>query len=683
MRDKDSPLPQLTAIDRMEQLFLVGREREARMFQDRLHANPIAGGILHLHGISGVGKSYLLNEFRRISVSAGATYILFDCRILPRNPRDVCLHLLNAFHYPNQDIQPAATFDDITEICVNVIRSNANGGKFVLAFDTFEAIGEAEHWLRERLLPHLVPNILVIISGRFPMQSTWLASPGWRHHISSVPLSELDYNAVQKYVQLCGMMSPTDMYQIWSRTKGHPLTLSLFVSTMLARASTQTQQQSPDESDVFAHVVAVWLQEVPEPDMRTIVEAASVLHHFNHELLNEVLGKHVTSEQFRTLTSFSFMQRVERGWLLHDLLRDAIGFEFRRRSPDYYHQLWLSSIAYFSDKIKRSSKSVMTAWENAEMLFYIGNHFIQFLLNRQSITYSLEQLHPANWAEAENYINRRQDTAKDGYVPYIDRSTNEQATYFMTAKENLSILNQIQLKALYELDPACIKLIRNEEGTVYGLLVSIPINMRTMSYLRSSPVSAAYFNQLTDAERRGLSVPAHTKSGYFVLAVDVLDYFDQSVMQASISTFITYILTAGYVVASPTANPVSEAILTGLGMDKIDEIVHSDYDGETQTPYYVMDTRGKKILPYMEKMISSFGLSFAAKTERTDVLERLSPREREVVQEVVKGGSNKEIARDLYLSEVTIKKHLSNIFEKLGIKNRVQLINLYKGAPRN
>ncbi|MFC5528169.1 hypothetical protein [Cohnella yongneupensis] len=297
--------------------------------------------------------------------------------------------------------------------------------------------------------------------------------------------------AVKKYLELSDITQPNSVHQIWARTQGHPLTLSLLVSTMLVGSSSQTFV--PDENDVFAHVAAAWLQEVPDPDMKEIVEAASVLRHFNHELLNYALGRTVTGEQFRSLISYSFVQRVDRGWILHDLLRDAIGLDFRRRSPDFYNQLWLRSVSYYSDKIKRSAKIGMAAWENAEILFYIGNYLIQFLLNRQSISYSMEQLHPANWAEAEQYMEQRHATAKDGNVVYVDPSTNEQATYLMTAKESLNILNQIRLKELYELDPACVKLIRNEKGNIYGLIVSIPINELTLDYLKTRPISAAYF----------------------------------------------------------------------------------------------------------------------------------------------------------------------------------------------
>jgi DNA-binding CsgD family transcriptional regulator len=52
----------------------------------------------------------------------------------------------------------------------------------------------------------------------------------------------------------------------------------------------------------------------------------------------------------------------------------------------------------------------------------------------------------------------------------------------------------------------------------------------------------------------------------------------------------------------------------------------------------------------------------------------VSPREREVVRQVVFGRRNAEIARMLSISEATVKKHLSNVFQKLGIQGRHQLV---------
>ena len=51
----------------------------------------------------------------------------------------------------------------------------------------------------------------------------------------------------------------------------------------------------------------------------------------------------------------------------------------------------------------------------------------------------------------------------------------------------------------------------------------------------------------------------------------------------------------------------------------------------------------------------------------------LTPREREIVAAVVGGLANKDIAKKLSLSEDTVKHHLTNIFDKLGVSTRLEL----------
>jgi DNA-binding NarL/FixJ family response regulator len=52
----------------------------------------------------------------------------------------------------------------------------------------------------------------------------------------------------------------------------------------------------------------------------------------------------------------------------------------------------------------------------------------------------------------------------------------------------------------------------------------------------------------------------------------------------------------------------------------------------------------------------------------------LSPRERAVALLIAGGLSNKDVARELGLSPSTVKTHVHNIFQKLGVRSRQSLI---------
>ncbi|CAD7359366.1 MULTISPECIES: response regulator [Staphylococcus] len=54
------------------------------------------------------------------------------------------------------------------------------------------------------------------------------------------------------------------------------------------------------------------------------------------------------------------------------------------------------------------------------------------------------------------------------------------------------------------------------------------------------------------------------------------------------------------------------------------------------------------------------------------ILNKLSKRETEVLKEMAKGKTNKEIAETLFVSEKTIKTHVSHIFSKLQVNDRTQ-----------
>ncbi|MBI2511738.1 MAG: helix-turn-helix transcriptional regulator [Opitutae bacterium] len=58
---------------------------------------------------------------------------------------------------------------------------------------------------------------------------------------------------------------------------------------------------------------------------------------------------------------------------------------------------------------------------------------------------------------------------------------------------------------------------------------------------------------------------------------------------------------------------------------------------------------------------------------------KLTPAEAEVVAQAVRGLTNKEIARALRKSELTVRNQLTAVYRKLGLKRRLQLIAQFRG----
>lgn len=71
----------------------------------------------------------------------------------------------------------------------------------------------------------------------------------------------------------------------------------------------------------------------------------------------------------------------------------------------------------------------------------------------------------------------------------------------------------------------------------------------------------------------------------------------------------------------------------------------------------------------LRKIVATSMLSVAPNSMSMDVL---SPRERDVLRILATGSTNADISSELYLSETTVKTHISGIFVKLGVRNRVE-----------
>jgi len=104
----------------------------------------------------------------------------------------------------------------------------------------------------------------------------------------------------------------------------------------------------------------------------------------------------------------------------------------------------------------------------------------------------------------------------------------------------------------------------------------------------------------------------------------------------------------------------SSYLLKDVSPDDLVEAIRAAYQGEARLHPDIMRR-------LMEQVASQ------GKTVRGPTMEALTERELDVVQLVAKGRSNHEIAKELVISEKTVKTHVSNILGKLQLEDRTQL----------
>ena len=113
-------------------------------------------------------------------------------------------------------------------------------------------------------------------------------------------------------------------------------------------------------------------------------------------------------------------------------------------------------------------------------------------------------------------------------------------------------------------------------------------------------------------------------------------------------------------------------VIKNLGVDSVieitnKEITNHEFMNEKNIEYIGFSVKGNSKASYIKTLIKS-----AIKEQNEFNVNGLSVREREVLSLVAEGLQNKDIAKKLYLSEKTVKNHVSNILKKLNVNDRTK-----------
>lgn len=116
-----------------------------------------------------------------------------------------------------------------------------------------------------------------------------------------------------------------------------------------------------------------------------------------------------------------------------------------------------------------------------------------------------------------------------------------------------------------------------------------------------------------------------------------------------------------------------EYIVKALNMGAKGYILKQDFEGIAPALEAVM--RGQSV--FGEQVVSKLPDLMKSKQAFDYSRYSIGDKEREIIELIARGLSNKEISAELYLSEGTVRNYLSAILEKLGLRDRTQLAVFY------
>lgn len=675
--------------EELESRWLVGRRREVSDFLQLLQDSSRPQKIVNIYGTAGIGKSSLLDEFQRQAKTKRAFTLSIDSEGFVKTPQALCEHILTLL--PAQSPE-AIVASDLPVMCLQALNRLSAERPIVLFIDVYEQMESMDQWLRDYFLKKLNKNILTVIAGRYPLSEAWHLSPAWRTLIMRMPLSELDYAAVARFAENTYITNEETIQRIWRYSKGHPLTLSL-IAFLFSQPDYTNNAEHPGGDDSLPYLVSQWLREVPGEHLQPFIEAACVLRHFNQESLSFVMEREIAASEFYQLIRFSFIRRVDRGWTVHNLMRDAVNRELLSRTPQQYEKIRARALLYYYERLTDNSKQVPDPREAIELMCYLGDSLIRAFMNWFELSpRHYETVGSHHREELEAYVARRTANAKDTRIELFDPHTNNHFNFLLTAKETCFTVQKLDFEALFSLGFDVVRVMRDAAGDIIGFAVIIPIHRDTLPYLKRAPRSSAYFSSLSPQMIERLSVPSHTRAGWFIETIDTADFADASQQAAMGHLLHSLIFTGELIVESPAPITYFIEAHKSLGFEVVPNGRHFNYDGVTPADTFVLDLHNEQVVSYIHRMLAITGQrqlleqekapqpqavqilledrSYDRISERMDI----TPREKEVAKLLERGCTNGEIAASLYISEVTVKKHIKSMFAKFDATNRTQLL---------
>lgn len=593
---------------------LVGRDAE----RDRLRAwvdDPAGPAAVFVHGPGGIGKTALVT-----GAVGGPATVVVDGREVEPTPASLLAHIGSELGLGTAEPTLGQVADAVAAASVRA-----------LVVDSYERCSVVDGWLRNRLLPSLPARTTTVFSGRNPPNVAWRTAPGWRPLLAELRLGPLTESGAAALVARRGLDGDlADRARRFGR--GHPLALQLASEALLRHPDLVLAVGPP--ADVVEELVEVLFDDL-DGDVRDAVEAASLLRRVTVPTLAAVLERDVTQVEpaWRALRDLPFASVRPDGVELQGVVQDAAATSLELRDPGRARELR-----------RRAARAALATVQQAPGWAATADllHLVQNPVVRNAFIPPAGAQHPV-------------EAAAPADLPDV----------LAIAERHAGADEAAWLARWWRAHPEGLSVARGRHGGVRAFSMVVEAAAVAPDLRRDDPVAAA---MAADLRARPLRPGGRALLNRRMLAADREAHLSPDVALMIVDLKRTYLEMRPdllRVYSGTDADAQLAAPMRALGFALVSNVPSPDL--------WAMDMPAGSVDAWIAGHIE---LETAPPAEPPTgpaspaAVASLSAREREVLAALADGLTNRELAERLFISERTANRHLSNIFTKLGVRNR-------------
>jgi len=177
--------------------------------------------------------------------------------------------------------------------------------------------------MRQVFVPALGEDVRVVLAGRIPPRTAWLVAPGWSGHLGTLELGPLPREVALDFLTSHDI-EPAAAAELERVAAGHPLALSMAVALASAGAPVQAAGVPVAPGALVDHLAELFLEDVPDPTTRRVLEAACLVRTVTTPLIEAMLPDVPPDDALARLRALPFVRPTAHGLVVDDAVRAAL-----------------------------------------------------------------------------------------------------------------------------------------------------------------------------------------------------------------------------------------------------------------------------------------------------------------------------------------------------------------------